>query len=182
MKKLLSGLCASALAFSVAATTVAPAYAASFHPMAAPKVESQVIDVQHRRDGRRDYRRHGPSRNEYRRHGRPRGYDRHGGRRYHRDFARHGDHYYYRGHRGYRYYRPGYREYNGWWFPAGAFIAGAIVGGALAQPPRSEYRVRGLSQAHVNWCYNRYRSYRAYDNTFQPYNGPRKPCVSPYYR
>ena len=33
-----------------------------------------------------------------------------------------------------------------------------------------------LSSAHVQWCYNRYRSYRAWDNTFQPYNGPRQQC------
>lgn len=37
-----------------------------------------------------------------------------------------------------------------------------------------------LGPAHVNWCYNRYRSYRAWDNTFQPYHGPRRPCYSPY--
>ncbi len=37
------------------------------------------------------------------------------------------------------------------------------------------------AEAHVDWCYNRYRSYRAYDNTFQPYNGPRRECYSPYY-
>ncbi|WP_011580836.1 MULTISPECIES: BA14K family protein [Chelativorans] len=43
--------------------------------------------------------------------------------------------------------------------------------------PRPTY---GLSAAHVNWCYARYRSYRASDNTFQPYNGPRRVCVSPY--
>ncbi|MBN9274986.1 MAG: BA14K family protein, partial [Mesorhizobium sp.] len=36
------------------------------------------------------------------------------------------------------------------------------------------------SSAHVRWCYDRYRSYRAWDNTFQPYNGPRQQCWSPY--
>jgi hypothetical protein len=44
-------------------------------------------------------------------------------------------------------------------------------------PPRRAY---GFSQAHVNWCYNRYRSYDAGSNTFQPYNGPRRACYSPY--
>jgi hypothetical protein len=44
--------------------------------------------------------------------------------------------------------------------------------------PRRYYRT--ASSAHVRWCYNRYRSYRAWDNTFQPYNGPRQPCYSPY--
>ncbi|MFC6486905.1 BA14K family protein [Nitratireductor sp. GCM10026969] len=45
--------------------------------------------------------------------------------------------------------------------------------------PAPAYR---LSRAHVGWCYDRYRSYRASDNTFQPYNGPRRQCVSPYMR
>jgi hypothetical protein len=31
----------------------------------------------------------------------------------------------------------------------------------------------------VDWCYSRYRSYRAYDNTFQPYYGPRRQCIGP---
>ena len=44
--------------------------------------------------------------------------------------------------------------------------------------PRRIYRSEG--NAHVRWCYNRYRSYRAWDNTFQPYNGPRQQCYSPY--
>ncbi|MGH6763055.1 MAG: BA14K family protein [Phyllobacterium sp.] len=48
-------------------------------------------------------------------------------------------------------------------------------------PPlrRREVR-RSYGNAHVQWCYNRYRSYRAYDNTFQPYGGPRQYCYSPY--
>jgi hypothetical protein len=48
-----------------------------------------------------------------------------------------------------------------------------------APPPRRAYR--GGMNAHVSWCYNRYRSYRAWDNTFQPYNGPRQLCYSPYW-
>ncbi|WP_269929792.1 BA14K family protein [Aminobacter sp. HY435] len=46
--------------------------------------------------------------------------------------------------------------------------------------PRRVYRPGRLSSAHVQWCYDRYRSYRAWDNTFQPYNGPRRQCWSPY--
>ncbi len=45
--------------------------------------------------------------------------------------------------------------------------------------PRRYY---GRRSAHVAWCYNRYRSYRAWDNTFQPYHGPRRQCWSPYRR
>jgi len=46
--------------------------------------------------------------------------------------------------------------------------------------PRRAYR--GRRGPHVSWCYNRYRSYRAHDNTFQPYHGPRRACRSPYFR
>ncbi|HHP6709089.1 TPA: BA14K family protein [Acinetobacter baumannii] len=28
--------------------------------------------------------------------------------------------------------------------------------------------------------FDHYRSYRAYDNTYQPYDGPREQCWSPY--
>lgn len=37
-----------------------------------------------------------------------------------------------------------------------------------------------LSGAHVDWCSATYRSYRTSDNTFQPYEGPRRECVSPF--
>ncbi|WP_295806766.1 BA14K family protein [uncultured Nitratireductor sp.] len=36
--------------------------------------------------------------------------------------------------------------------------------------------------AHLAWCHSKYRSFRASDNTFQPYRGARKRCVSPYGR
>jgi hypothetical protein len=52
--------------------------------------------------------------------------------------------------------------------------------GYYAPPPRRYYRAGRISNAHVQWCYNRYRSYRSWDNTFQPYNGPRQQCYSPY--
>jgi hypothetical protein len=47
------------------------------------------------------------------------------------------DHYaYYNGHRGDRHRHPGWRYYNGWWFPPAAFIGaaigGAIIGGMIA--------------------------------------------------
>ena len=92
---------------------------------------------------------------------------------------RHGGHRYYRGHRGYRDYRPGYRQHNGYWFPLGAFAAGAVIGGALAQP--APPRRAGINPRHYSWCSARYRSYDSYSNTFQPYHGPRQACLSPYY-
>lgn len=70
---------------------------------------------------------------------------------------------------GYRHYRPHHRN----WGPPPRY---------RHHPPR--YRpapvYRGGGNAHVRWCYNRYRSYRAYDNTFQPNYGPRRQCYSPY--
>jgi BA14K-like protein len=115
----------------------------------------------------------------------------------------------YRG--GYRGYQGGYRGYRGyynnnddWAWALGGFATGAIVGGLLAQPryygpryydegyygtyyrpryyaPRSYRQVYYGGNTHTRWCYARYRSYRAYDDTFQPYHGPRRACVSPYY-
>lgn len=36
---------------------------------------------------------------------------------------------------------------------------------------------------HVRWCEGRYKSYRAWDNSWLPYyNGHRKQCWSPFYR
>lgn len=64
-----------------------------------------------------------------------------------------------------------------------ALAVGAIVLGTMLynQNRQQTYQNNNYGNAHVNWCYNRYRSYRAYDNTFQPYYGPRRQCVSPYY-
>ena len=96
-------------------------------------------------------------------------------RHHDRRFSRHHGNPYYNGHRGFRHHRHGYRRYNGYWFPPAAFALGAIIG---SQP--RYYHVRPAGNAHVRWCYNHYRSYRAWDNTFQPYHGPRRACRSPY--
>ena len=65
---------------------------------------------------------------------------------------------------------------------AAGIIGGIILGGIIAESRRNRYRrTRNRDRSHINWCYNRYRSYRAYDNTYQPYNGRRRPCFSPYY-
>lgn len=153
MRKFTSTLC-TAVAMSLAVLSYSPATAA---PVFVPNgsANSGVIQVQ--------------SRMQIEEQQQPR-------LRRHRDFRQRGDYYYYHGHRGYRYKRPGYRYYNGWWFPAGAFIAGAIIGSAINNPPHYYHG----GSAHVRWCYNRYRSYREWDNTFQPYHGPRRQCYSPY--
>lgn len=97
-----------------------------------------------------------------------------------RGFHRRNGEAYMNGHRGSRHRRHGYREYNGWWFPPAAFALGFFLGQA-AQPQYRPAPRHQLSRAHYRWCDARYRSYRYYDNTFQPYHGPRRQCVSPYY-
>jgi len=85
------------------------------------------------------------------------------------------------GYRGYRYARPGYRNSNGFWFPPAAFLGGALLGGALAAQAAPIYGDGGgLDAQHYSWCEQRYISYRASDNSFQPYQGPREACNSPY--
>ncbi|WP_028034704.1 BA14K family protein [Chelativorans sp. J32] len=149
------------LAVAMMIGTAAPAMSAPLKLPQAVEATPNIIKVQDRRfDRDRDFR--------YR-DDRRRGWD-------NDRFERRGDGVYWRGHRGFRERRPGYREYNGWWFPPAAFALGAIIGGAMSQGQQA----RPAGNAHVQWCYNRYRSYRPSDNTYQPYNGPRRQCVSPY--
>jgi hypothetical protein len=111
-------------------------------------------------------------------------HDRRGGDRRWGGFRNHDDRSsYYRDRRYGRYDRDRYyRRHNR--SNAGAIIgglaAGAIIGGALAQPRYATPRRYVGGNSHVQWCASRYRSYRAYDNTFQPNNGPRRQCVSGY--
>lgn len=75
--------------------------------------------------------------------------------------------------------RPHYR--GDYWGGSGVYFGlGLGVPTYRYVEPRRYYRTQRLSSAHVQWCYDRYRSYRASDNTFQPYNGPRQQCYSPY--
>ncbi|WP_417689896.1 BA14K family protein [Roseibium sp.] len=97
-----------------------------------------------------------------------------------RGFYRHNDSYWYNGHRGERHPRRGWRQHRGYWFPPAAFtFSFGTPPRRYAPPPRYS---RALPVEHYQWCDNRYRSYRARDNTFQPYNGPRRQCRSPYAR
>lgn len=156
MKKFTSTLCALSLGVAlgmvpVMASTAAPMVAAP--AVTAPAGLSDVQKVQHRRDWH-----HSNRGNSYKRG-------------------------HWNGHRGYKHRRSGYRRHSdGLWYPMAAFGLGAIIGGAIASQPEPApvYRGSALSNAHVQWCYGKYRSYRASDNTFQPYSGPRQQCRSPY--
>jgi Rieske Fe-S protein len=152
-----------AVTAAVALTSFTPSFAvqmpAAPTPAAAIAVPATSADVQ------QVQWRHGPGPGPYWRHG---GYR--GG--------------YYNGYRGYGGYRDGYRRYNdGYWYPLAAFGAGAIIGGAIASEPRyvEQEPSNGINPRHYEWCANRYRSYRGFDNTFQPNNGPRQQCLSPFY-
>lgn len=106
-------------------------------------------------------------------------YDRWDRREHRRD--RHG---WYNGHRGYTEYRPGYRRHSdGYWYPLAALGAAVIIGGVIAsQPQRPPVQVQpGINPRHVADCSARYRSYRSYDNTYQPIDGPRQQCYSPWF-
>ncbi|MBB3391099.1 hypothetical protein FHT82_003871 [Rhizobium sp. BK275] len=71
-----------------------------------------------------------------------------------------------------RYYRDRYyRRYDNTGAIIGGLAVGAIIGGIIASQPR----VR-TGSSHADYCYSRYRSYRAYDNTYQPTYGPRRQC------
>ncbi|ASR05919.1 BA14K family protein [Rhizobium leguminosarum bv. viciae] len=69
-----------------------------------------------------------------------------------------------------------YRRYDNRYDNNGAIIgglaAGALLGGIIASQPRA----RAYGSSHAEYCYSRYRSYRAYDNTYQPNYGPRRQC------
>jgi hypothetical protein len=88
-------------------------------------------------------------------------------------FERRGNAYFFNGFRGERERRSGWRQHRGFWFPPSAFSFSITI-------DSDRYRVR-LSARHVAWCEDHYRSYRHSDNSFKPYNGPRRECISPYY-
>ncbi len=162
--------------FAIIGLSLATAFSSVLPAQAFPSIERpkpQVSDVQ-----QVDYYRHSWRHGHYghrgpyiRRHYRNGGYYRHDG------------YYRYGGYRHHRRYYGGYRGYDDNFGGAfGGLAAGAIIGGMLAQPryyggERRYYRTGG---SHADWCSARYRSYRAYDNTYQPYNGGRRQCISPY--
>ena len=156
MRKIVSGLLAATLSVSFAAAAAVPVNAAEVYvPQASPaSPDIQKIEA---RNGDLQWR-----------HRNWRGGPR---------FSRNDSGAWWNGHRGYRHYRHGYRRHGDYWFPLAAFATGALITGAIVNSENNRvYR----GDAHVQWCYDRYRSYRASDNTFQPYNGPRQQCISPY--
>jgi hypothetical protein len=164
MNKIIAGACAAVMAVTSFGAATEPASAASLQITSG----AEFINVQDRWD--RDRRG---------------GWDR-GGWDARDRFERRRDGVFFNGHRGSRERHRGYREYNGFYFPPEAFIGaifGGIISGAIANQNNNYSRgaVR-ITRDHLEWCEDRYRSYRASDNSFQPYNGPRQQCISPYLR
>lgn len=157
MKRILSVLCAAATLATAGIATQAVSAPLRAAPAYSASAATDVTNVDWRQ--RRGYS-HRRSHADHLR-GTPRGYRHH-----------------YRGYRGHRGYSGHYyRRHNDFAGPAAGFVAGALIGSLVTN---SVPRYSGGGSSHVQWCYNRFRSYRASDNTFQPYNGPRRQCNSPY--
>lgn len=166
MRKIASSLMAALLTVSFVGADMLSASAATIYVPQGQTASSDVVNVASRNERRIYRKRHSMDRRHYR----P------GNRHHYRPGDRYNRRHYWRGHRGYDHYRPGYRRHGDLWFPLAAFATGAIISGAIANDRAPSYG----GNAHVQYCYNRYKSYRASDNTFQPYNGPRQQCRSPY--
>jgi len=166
MNKIATGLLATTLSISFAAAAAMPANAAQMFVPQSSATSSDIVNVGESRHDDWRWKRQG-NRNF-------------GNRdfRVSRQFARKNDGGgYWNGHRGYREYHRGYRRHGDYWFPLAAFATGALITGAIVN---SENNRVDRGDSHVEWCYDRYRSYRASDNTFQPNYGPRQQCNSPY--
>lgn len=87
----------------------------------------------------------------------------------------------YRDYHDYRPYRPRYYDYDR---DTDVYLDFYVPSYRTYDPvpvyPRRAYRRIVMSQAHVEWCYNRYRTYRERDNTYVPRRGKRAQCISPY--
>ena len=167
MIRILSALCVTAMTLTSVGAVTAPTIAAPMHIAVQTAPASFVEKVQYRNlNDRRDRRNNRFEGHNTRNDGERRANN--------NRFERRGNSAYYNGHRGYKTPRRGYRQHNGYWFPGAAFITGAIIGGIITNQNTQH------GSSHVRWCHDHYRSYRASDNTFQPYNGPRKQCRSPY--
>lgn len=152
MSKMTSALMATGLSAAMALTAFTPSMAAPVFVPKAPEANSDVINVQ-------DYIIRKGVRGNFHRDGWRRGGWRDDGWRH--NGWRHG-----------RYHRD--RNLGG--ALVGGLITGAIVGGVLS----NNNRVYRGGDAHVQWCYDHYRTYRAWDNTYVPRRGIRAQCYSPY--
>lgn len=107
----------------------------------------------------------------------------------------------YNGFKGYRHHRPGFQRHSdGWWYPEAAFKNIRPAPPVHARPPLSNHIDQprpgpnrplvqrpappraALSDRHIRWCSQQYRSYRPSDNSFAVRRGERRSCISPFSR
>jgi hypothetical protein len=67
----------------------------------------------------------------------------------------------------------------GYGYGHGSYNKGHVVKKVIVNRPFAHIQDRIWHQ-HVDWCQGRFRTYNTYDNTYQPYSGPRAQCWSPY--
>lgn len=78
-----------------------------------------------------------------------------------------------------RYERPRYERPPHRYRPRGGYyLEFGVPSGRYVAPRRAN---RG-GNAHYRWCHERYKSYRQWDNSWKPYHGPRRQCISPFVR
>lgn len=149
-----------------AVTSVAPAQAFPTVRMATTVTNPDVIDVRDRRGyrhGRHHYRHHG--------HGHNYGGAIIGGLAAGMIFGGMlGSPYY-----GSGYYGSGYYGQGAFYGPRAYYGSGAFYGPRAYYGPGAYYGRRAYYGGYRS-CAARYRSYRAWDNTYQPYYGPRRLC------
>ncbi len=102
------------------------------------------------------------------------------------------------GFKGYHHYRRGYVKYkDNWWYPEAAFVTSphlSTKGVSLkdvsdakrvfltSSSEKPEKKELWMLKQHVESCRARYRSYNKNDNSFQPFHGPRKQCLSRFFK
>lgn len=92
------------------------------------------------------------------------------------------------GFKGYRHHRTGYKKHtDGWWYPEAAFQPGVHADNSNAKPKKTTQKQKKedekpwLIKTHIDYCVAKYKSYTSSDNSYQPYEGARKQCISRYY-
>lgn len=93
------------------------------------------------------------------------------------------------GFKGYRHHRSGYKKHtDGWWYPEAAFQPGVSADNSNAKPKKTTRKQQKddekpwLIKSHIDYCAAKYKSYKSFDNSYQPLEGSRKQCLSRYYK
>ncbi|GAA4658116.1 BA14K family protein [Bartonella pachyuromydis] len=98
------------------------------------------------------------------------------------------------GFKGYHNYRRGYVKYkDNWWYPEAAFVVLPYSEKKhaplrVASEPKRVFLTSSLEKKepwmlkqHIESCQARYRSYNKNDNSYQPFHGSRKQCLSRFF-